>query len=166
VTGARRAETCREGGFALPLALAGLVVVSLLLCTALVTASSELAMSGAHEGAMRARYDSESAIAAFLAEQPGALALDSVTTVFAPPLGAAVELHLLRLGEEPLSADTTLRIVALTARPNGQDSRAVSVLVKVLMPPPDALGVTATGCPWGRSRRGSPARAYNRSSAP
>jgi hypothetical protein len=134
-----------EAGFALPLALVALTVCSLLLCTALVTAATERAMSDAHGDAARARYDAEGGIAAFLAQHPESLGGDSATVEYAPPHGAAVRLRLLELGETPLAGDTLLRLVSVVARPAGPDSRAVAVLVKLLIASPDALEVTATG---------------------
>jgi hypothetical protein len=134
-----------EAGFALPLALGALTVCSLLLCTALVTASAERAMCEAHGDAARARYDAEGGIAAFLAQHPDSLGGDSATVEYAPPHGGTVQLRLLGLGETALAGDTLLRLVSVVARPVGPDSRAVAVLVKLLIASPDAWKVTAAG---------------------
>jgi hypothetical protein len=147
-------ELRREGGFALPLALVALVALSLLLSTALITASQERSMSAAHADAMRARYAAQGAIAAFLGARPAALAADSGSAVYAPPRGAPVLLRFLRLGEAPLAGDSTLRVVAILARPEGGDAPAVAALVKVLIAPPDASGVPAPGGPDGPAGKG------------
>lgn len=51
-----------DRGVALPLALIGLISVSLLVTTALVTSSTELAISNAHQDATESLYDAEGAL--------------------------------------------------------------------------------------------------------
>lgn len=58
-----------ERGVALPLALLGLVAVSLLVTTALVTSSTELALSNAHQDGTRALYAAEGALEEYVASR-------------------------------------------------------------------------------------------------
>lgn len=60
-----------ERGVALPLALLGLVVVTLLVTAALLTSSTELAISSAHQDATRALHVSESGLQAYLDPSTG-----------------------------------------------------------------------------------------------
>ena len=63
-----------ERGVALPLALLGLVGVSLIVTTALLTSSTEYAISSAHQDATRALYIAEGGLQAYVAEYGSALA--------------------------------------------------------------------------------------------
>lgn len=56
-------------GVALPLALLGLVVVSLLVTAALLTSSTEMALSNAHSDGTRGLYHSDAALEAFVGER-------------------------------------------------------------------------------------------------
>ncbi len=58
-----------EWGVALPLALFGLVIASLLVTSALLTSSTELAISGAHQDATRGLYAADRALEGFVAER-------------------------------------------------------------------------------------------------
>jgi hypothetical protein len=55
---------CR--GVALPLALLGLVVVSLMVTAALLTSSTELSLSGAHQDGVDALYDADNALEQYI----------------------------------------------------------------------------------------------------
>lgn len=56
-----------ERGVALPLALLGLVAVSLLVTTALVTSANEVALSSAHQRGAQALYNADEALEGFVA---------------------------------------------------------------------------------------------------
>ncbi|HEX8432874.1 MAG TPA: hypothetical protein VF625_16430, partial [Longimicrobium sp.] len=64
---APRAPRLDRAGVALPLALLGLVVVSLLVTTALLTSSTEAAISGAHQDAVASLYRADHAVDGYLA---------------------------------------------------------------------------------------------------
>lgn len=66
---ARAAGARDERGVALPLALLGLVAVSLLVTTALVTSSTELALSNAHQDGTRGIYQAETALEEYVASR-------------------------------------------------------------------------------------------------
>ena len=58
-----------ERGAALPLALFGLVAVSILVTSALLTSSTELALSGAHQTAARRLHAANAALERFVADR-------------------------------------------------------------------------------------------------
>jgi hypothetical protein len=62
-----RAARRAEAGFALPLALVGLVVITLLVTTTILTSSTELALSHAHRDASRGLYTADAALEGFVA---------------------------------------------------------------------------------------------------
>jgi hypothetical protein len=63
--------TLDERGVALPLALFGLVAVSLLVTSALVTSTTELALSNAHQDGTRGLYAADAALEGFVAQRSG-----------------------------------------------------------------------------------------------
>jgi len=65
--GASRPPRRAEAGFALPLALVGLVVITLLVTTAILTSSTELALSHAHRDASRGLHTADAALEGFVA---------------------------------------------------------------------------------------------------
>lgn len=67
----REMPACRldRRGVALPLALFGLVAISLLVTTALITSSTELALSSAHQEGTRGLYAADAALEQFVAER-------------------------------------------------------------------------------------------------
>jgi hypothetical protein len=62
-------RTLDERGVALPLALFGLVAVSILVTTALITSSTELALSNAHQAGTRGFYAADAALEQFVGER-------------------------------------------------------------------------------------------------
>ena len=68
-----------ERGVALPLAMIGLVVVSILVTAALVSSSTDLAISGAQQDATRAVYSAEEALETTVSQIDVALRVDSFT---------------------------------------------------------------------------------------
>lgn len=65
------ARRLNERGVALPLALMGLVAVSLLVTTALVTSSNEVALSTAHQSGAQGLYRADEALEGFIATRAG-----------------------------------------------------------------------------------------------
>jgi len=98
---APRAPRLDRAGIALPLALLGLVVVSLLVTTALLTSSTEAAISSAHQDAVASLYRADQAVGGYLAQK-----MESQ--------GSAVEL--LRDGDEVYTAEGGRNFVIRTTR--------------------------------------------------
>jgi hypothetical protein len=67
IPGCRPHARRKEAGFALPLALVGLVVITLLVTTAILTSSTELALSHAHRDASRGLHTADAALEGFVA---------------------------------------------------------------------------------------------------
>jgi hypothetical protein len=137
-----------ERGVALPLALLGLVGVSLIVTTALLTSSTEYAISSAHQDATRALYIAEGGLQAYVAEYGSALAPGVSGTVDYTPAGGtsadAVTVTPVHLGNQLLANDTLLRVFSLTAHPVSGGGRTVAALVKQILPPPDPLSLNIT----------------------
>lgn len=70
-------------GVALPIALLGLVVVSLMVTAALLTSSTELALSNAHSDGTRSLYESDAALEGFVAERAQLVAAGQTPTSLA-----------------------------------------------------------------------------------
>jgi hypothetical protein len=79
LAGALRTRAADRRGVALPLALIGLVVISLLVATALVTSGSEFALSRASGDATTSLYATSGLIDQYVAANVGALANDTTT---------------------------------------------------------------------------------------
>jgi hypothetical protein len=85
----QRARRSGEEGVALPLALLGLVLVSLLITAALVAASTESAMSGAHQDGTVALYQADQVIERWVSDKAAserALLLSGGQSALAPGL--------------------------------------------------------------------------------
>ena len=123
-------------GVALPLALVGLVAVSLLVTTALLTSTTESAISSAQTRSARSLYDAEGGLHEFLRQnivaqaglQPG------VSTVTVAETGAQVQVTTALLHSRTDAANTQVtRTVSLLAEPlqNGQPlGRAIIAMVR------------------------------------
>jgi hypothetical protein len=137
-----------ERGVALPLALLGLVGVSLLVTTALLTSSTEYAISSAHQDATKALYVAEGGLQAYIAEYGTALAPGvSGTFTYTPAGGSsgdAVKITPLHLGSQPLANDSLLRVFSLTASPASGGGRTVSAMIQQVVPPPEPLHLKIT----------------------
>lgn len=132
-----------ERGVALPLALLGLVAVSLLVTTALVTSSTELALSNAHQDGTRGIYQAEGALEEYVASRFAVGGADAATRLqgsdapaaFVTGSGAAYSIAVSRLfdtgilsGGGLLSRDETFSLVSQAANGRG---RAVGALITV-----------------------------------
>ena len=117
-----------ERGVALPLALLGLVTVSLLVTTALVTSSTELAISGAHRDATEGLYSAEGGLQAYVAER-GTVAQNDAGQgefTFTPSAGGpSVRLNVVQLGTRLNPDQTRLRLLNVLARPAANGGRTV-----------------------------------------
>jgi hypothetical protein len=128
-----------DRGVALPLALVGVVFVSILVTGMLVTSSLESAMSRAHQDGLRSIYESEGAIEAFVEENfleiwEGALASGSYSAGQGTN-STTRDITFARLRDQEGDVgqrDVTTSIVAEPANGRG---RSVGVLLTHLVPP-------------------------------
>jgi hypothetical protein len=137
-----------QRGVALPLALLGLISVSLLVTTALVTSSTELAISNAHQDATQALYVAEGGLQAYVATSGPALMADTgAAFVYQPPSGDAAEgvtVVVSYLGQQTRQDQSLLRVFSVQATPVQGGGRSVSTLVKQIIPPPQPLTTNIT----------------------
>lgn len=118
-------------GVALPLALMGLVVVSLLVTAALLTSSTELALSSAHQDGVGALYASDDALERFI----GRRAVTTPDTPLSATPGILVEGTLITVSRlRNLESETTDSIkqreeFAIVARPADGRGRTVGTLL-------------------------------------
>ena len=137
-----------ESGVALPLALIGLVSITLLVSTALITSSTELAISNAHQGATESLYVAEGGVQAYVAEQGVALAAAAGTAPFTyTPAGAGsgpVNLSVVHLGDRMLADSSLLRLYTVSGTPGSGPGRTVAAMVSQLFPPPVPLETNIT----------------------
>ncbi len=128
-------------GVALPLALVGLVVVSLLVTAALLTSSTELAISGAHQDATRALYASEAGIEGYVARLDSAFTAGNLTPPAIPspfnvPGGGQVQITMTRLQNLPSAGGVAGReVYCITSTPVGNASRKVGAMLEVTLTP-------------------------------
>jgi hypothetical protein len=124
-------------GFALPVVLFGLIGISLLAITALITATSESASSSAHQQATRQLYATESALDRYLADEAEDLGGAALTgeLAYTPPGGAPIMVEVVGLGTFPRAAGSRVYVYAVTARPPG-GGRTLSVVVTDSVPDP------------------------------
>ena len=117
-------------GIALPLALLGLVLVTVLVIGVLLGSATEAALSGAHQDATRALYTAEGAIEAYVAQQGTALAPTS-STAFSPDGNSAVEISVTHLGSLPTPLPGVQgNLFSVRAEP-ASGGRAVAAMVRV-----------------------------------
>jgi hypothetical protein len=125
-------------GVALPLALTGLVVVSLLVTSALLTGTTESAISSAQSSGTRSLYDAEGAMQNYLSTVMGTgQGLQAGTTDVVLVDGSnrrTVRITTSLLQNETPTADTRVLTAALLAEPLGADNtprgRAVVAMVR------------------------------------
>ncbi|MEX2582608.1 MAG: hypothetical protein WD766_05020 [Gemmatimonadota bacterium] len=129
-----------ERGVALPLALFGLVAISLLVTSALVTSSTELALSSAHQDGTRGLYAADAALEGFVAQR-AAMATDLdqrfVTGDYAIQVG--VQGYQVRVAElfrsvpEQMADDSFERreIYSVVTQPENGRGRSVGAMMEV-----------------------------------
>src|ERR1700741_3855148 len=138
-----------ERGIALPIALLGLVAVSLMVTTALLTSSSEGAIGTAHVDATRSLYTAEQGLHSSLtnvATNPSALTAGTATWRV-PATTDDVQLTTVRLSEVTNANQSVMRTFAITAEPmrNGAASgRGVVAMVKQMTPAPPIPNMNIT----------------------
>lgn len=144
-------------GIALPVALVGLVAVSLLVTTALLTSSAEYAISSAQTTGARALYTAESGLQEFvrtLATQPAALQAGATRVIQVQVGDAADETESVRLTTNRLRfidggmTGTSRYTWAITAQPLGTDGnprgRSVVAFIQQAQEPPAKLNTNIT----------------------
>jgi hypothetical protein len=142
-------------GVALPVALVGLVAMSLLVTTVLLTSTTESAISAAQANGARALYNAEGGLHEYLRQMgAGQLALDPLnpTTVQLPESGQRVRVTTALLHSVPDDAARPdrawTRTYAMTAEPVTATAevrgRAVVAMVRQRRPPPVPLEMNIT----------------------
>lgn len=112
--GHRATRIAEDGGFILPLALLGLVVVTIMLTTSLLTSSAEVAISSAQQTATASLYAEESALQQFVAANAATPLQPTDQAVH--PASATTNIRVARLSEQTSVSDT-VRVFAVTAEP-------------------------------------------------
>jgi hypothetical protein len=145
-------------GIALPVALVGLVAVSLLVTTALLTSSAEFAISAAQTTGSRALYTAEGGMQEFvrtLATNP-ALLVPGSTRVINVQVGTTagetapvrITTNLMGLIGPATPPGVTRRIIAVTAEPLDEDGnprgRSVVAFIEQSQQPPTPLNMNIT----------------------
>ncbi len=132
-----------ERGVALPLALLGLIAVTLMVTGILLTSSTEVAISGAHQDATSAPYVAEGGLQSYVAEQGIYLASAAGTGAISyTPAGATsdqtVDITVTRLSERviPTTGGEKERIYSIVAEPTSNGSRSVGLFARHRIPPP------------------------------
>jgi len=140
-----------ERGVALPLAMIGLVVVSILVTAALVSSSTELAVSGAHQDATRGVYNAEEGLEAYVGSLDAQVraspmtALASFTGTYAIPSGGNANVTLRPLyrrnpvsnGETVTNGRAVYCITSTPARTDGRTSRMLGAFLQFTLAPGD-----------------------------
>ena len=138
-----------ERGIALPIALLGLVAVSLMVTTALLTSSSEVAIGTAHVDATRSLYTAEQGLNSWLtnvATNSTNLAAGTATWRV-PNTTDDVQLTTVRLSQVTNANQSVMRTFAITAEPmrnGGASGRAVVAMVKQFTPAPPVPNMNIT----------------------
>jgi hypothetical protein len=145
-----RAAVENRRGVALPLALVGLVVVSLLMTTALLTSSTEVAMSSAYQGGVQGLYEMDGALEQYVAlkaedaSQGGPGLYPTTEDPLVP--NALITVSLLHSRRETLPGDTVRQTetYSLLAEPASGRGRSVGAMVTAVRElPPFVFDVNA-----------------------
>lgn len=133
-------------GVALPVALVGLVAVSLLVTTAVLTSSTEYAISSAHSNGARSLYDAESGLQEYVRQSsmlPGALPVGQTQTIVLDETGGRVQVTPARLGQT--GQTITYALLAQPVNQAGQPlGRAVVAMIQQNIPDPTPLDMNVT----------------------
>jgi hypothetical protein len=132
--GTRAPTRLGREGIALPLALLGLVAVSLMVTAALLTSSTEVAVSGAHRDAARGLYNSNGALEQYVAQRAAAATANRLAEGPATVVGADGRTYDLRVGL--LERGTG----AIAAAPGGQPGMFMDETFSLVASPPQGRG--------------------------
>ncbi|HET6231023.1 MAG TPA: hypothetical protein VFE05_13200 [Longimicrobiaceae bacterium] len=136
-------------GVALPLALLGLVAMTLLVTTMMMTTSTEAAVSSAGAGAAQSLYDAESGLQAYIAQNQ-AVALTPLTTDFTiPGTGRQTRIVVTQLMERLNADNSSMTVTAITStplrtNPTRLSGRPVVSMVTQTFPPPINLNIKSS----------------------
>jgi hypothetical protein len=136
-----------DRGVALPLALVGVVFVSILVTGMLVTSSLESAMSRAHQDGLRSIYESEGAIEAFVGENfteiwEGSLVPGSYSAGQGNN-STTRDITITRLRDQAGLVGERDITTSILAEPVNGRGRSVGVLLTHLLPPPLETNIDA-----------------------
>lgn len=133
-------------GIALPLALVGLLAVSLLVTTAVVTSSTEAAISAAHQDATQSLYAADGGLQAWVAANGVAALPGDPAVLYTPPGGGQNDRVLItpvHVMDRPLGSGALLRIFAVSARSQAGGSREVVAMMRQIFPPGTPFAINA-----------------------
>jgi cytoskeletal protein CcmA (bactofilin family) len=123
ITPRRARRVCQgldQAGIALPVALLGLIAVSLMITAVIMSATTEVALSHAHQDATRSLYAAEGAIEALVARDRGALAPGSYPAFVAASGATPVNLTVTEVSSRDSGVTgVNLRRLVLQAEPVG-----------------------------------------------
>lgn len=123
-------------GVALPLALLGLVIVSFLVTSAIVTSGSELVVSSTHQTATSALYGADGAVERYVGLKSAAAATSSDSlspTLSQPQLLGGFNMHVARLSSSTQTASGVMsqrQLYSVIARPADGRGRSVGALIR------------------------------------
>jgi hypothetical protein len=143
-----------RSGLALPLALIGLVAVSLLITTAIVTSSNEVALSFGHQRGAKGLYRADEALERYVAGRAGVawspgvqkLATGSSSVQLAD--GSVYNLRIAELSRQratdPGGSVTRTEVFSVMAEPSGGRGRSIGALLRaVRTSPPVTLNINS-----------------------
>ena len=126
----RASRRLGQAGIALPVALLGLIAVSLMVTSVIMSATAEVTLSYAHQDATRSLYAAEGAIEALVARDRGLLAPGSYPAFVAAPGATPVNLTVTEVSSRPSGVGAiNVRRLALQAEPVG-GGRALAALAE------------------------------------
>jgi hypothetical protein len=134
-------------GVALPLALVGLVIVSLLVTGALLTSTTEATISSAYVDGSRALYDADGGLQSYVADRDDVVLQPGVETIPVPGTTSQVRITTAQLRQTGGGADTIRRTFSITAQPmvgTREAGRAVVTMVSQKIPPPAFVNANIT----------------------
>lgn len=138
-------------GIALPVALLGLVAVSLMVTTVLLTSSTESAVGAAHVNAARSLYTAEQGLNTYVSSIAQTALAPGVTNWTIPGSTESVQITTAQLVREARADGSVRSIFSLTAEPRRTFSgattvggRAVTAMVLQRIPPPNSLNMNIT----------------------
>jgi hypothetical protein len=135
-----------DRGVALPLALIGLVVVSLLVTTAILTSSTESDISQAYVDGTQSLYDADGALQSYVASFAGT-ELTPGTATQSSASGGSVRITTTRLSQRTDASNQTIRVFSLLAQPvrgTREVGRPVVAMVTQTTPPPPTFAANIT----------------------
>lgn len=116
-----------ERGVALPMALFGLVAISILVTTAILTSSTDSAIAGAQTLAAGEMYEAEGALQAYVAERGSELGV-TTTSYTVPGTQTQYSINVARMSLEQLTTDEGFATYSLRGEPSSGGRSLVAML--------------------------------------